>query len=448
MSTKNRENEAGLVGAVLKDPSKLDSLLDIIVPEDFDWRCYGWAWAAMKSLHERGLSVDTITVGDELDRANRLIEFQYAGEEGEMKWEGRGALSRLRDLGTPRAVFTYATNVKDYSAKRQLMNLLNTGADWTLNGRNATQIMKDLTQMMCGIKTFDGGAFEHTKTLSESISDVYDHVDRASRGEIKFVQTGYVDLDKILGGGMSAPDLITIAGRPGGGKTALLGSIAKNAASSGKRVFVFSLEMQNKQIAMRLIAQESGVSYDKQKSGNLQGDEWERFTNAVETLADEEKYPIVLNDLPNISISKIRQELRRIKDVDLVVIDYIQLGGVDGKYDRRDQEIGEITRGLKSIAKEFNIPVLAAAQLSREVEKRGDKRPILSDLRESGSLEQDSDIVAFIHKPDPLSNGTEIIVAKQRNGAVGSVELIYKPTLTRFESATLRIFNPNIMIEA
>lgn len=440
MATKNRENEAGLLGAILKDPSRLDALKDIIYPEDFEWQCYGWAWAAMLSLNERGLSVDSITVGDELDRKNKLDEFQYAGEEGEVTWRGRVAISKIRDLGVPRSAHTYASNVKDYSAKRMLNQLLSTGIDWANNGRNAHQIMLDIAKKMGDIKTFDGGAFEHTKTLAEAVSEAYDHTDKASRGEIKFITTGYKDLDKIFGGGMTAPDLITVAARPGQGKTALLVSIAKNAAAAGKRVIIFSLEMQNKQIAMRLIAQESGVSYDKQKSGNLEGDEWIKYTNAVETLANDENYPIVLNDLPDMSASKIRQEIRRVGNIDLAIIDYIQLGGVDGRYDRRDQEIGELTRGLKSIGKEFGIPILAAAQLSREVEKRKDSKPILSDLRESGSIENDSDIVAFINRPDPLTNNAEIIVAKQRNGAVGTVNLIYKPHLTRFEGAVTKIF--------
>lgn len=443
MATKSRENETGLIGSVLKDPSKLVDLLEIVCPEDFEWQCYGWAWKAMGSLVERGLSVDAITLGDELERKDKLADFQYAGDDGEITWTGRAAISKIRDVGVPRSAYTYAGNVKDYSAKRQLMNLWNTGADWTQNGRNAHQIMQDISKRMSEIKTFDGGAFEHTQTLAEAISDVYDHVDRASRGEIKSVKTGYKALDEILDGGMTAPDLLVVAGRPGQGKTALLVSIAKNVASFGKRAMIFSLEMQNKQVAMRLIAQESGISFGKQKSGKLEEEDWAKFTHAVEVLADQEKYPIVLNDLPDMSVSKIRQEIRRVKNVDLVIVDYIQLAGVDGKYDRRDLEIGEFTRGLKSIGKEFGVPVLAAAQLNRDTEKRQDKKPILSDLRESGSIENDADVVVFISRPDPLKNDAELVIAKHRNGKVGSVDLIYKPELTRFENASVKVFRPN-----
>lgn len=436
MATKNRENEAGLIGAVLKDPSKLEALVDIVNPEDFDWQCYGWAWGAMKSLHEHGLMVDTITVGDELERHDKLQSFKL----DDSSYVDRLALGFLRDQGEPRSVFTYAENVVDYAAKRALNELLVIGRNWAENGRKAQEIMLDLNIRMGQIKTFDGGAFNHTKTLAEAVSAAYDHTDKAARGEVNFVKTGYRDLDNLLGGGMSAPDLLVVAARPGKGKTALLGSIAKNAAVEKKCIFIFTLEMENSQIAMRLIAQESGVPYESQKNGKLREDEWPKYVHAVEVLADKEKYNIVLNDLPAISVSKIRQELRRVRKVDLVIIDYIQLGGVDGKYDRRDQEIGEITRGLKSIAKEFGVPILAAAQLSRDVEKRKDK-PVLSDLRESGSIENDADCVMFIHRDEGASdNGSEIIVAKHRNGAVGSVNLIYKPNLTRFESATTRVF--------
>lgn len=440
MAEYNLENEVGLLGSVMRDESIFAGLVEILEPTDFYWQSYSSAWSSMKSLHDRGMSIDVITVGDELKRDSKLDDFQYQNE-GTI-FSGRNALSKIREIGDPRSAWTYAAKVKDYSAKRNLELLLTTGIDWARNGRTANQIMMDMTKRMGEIKTFDSNAFEHTQSLAEAVSSAYDYTDRAARGEIDFVPTGFMDLDKLLAGGMTSPDLLVVAGRPGTGKTAFLVSVARNAALKGKKVTIFSLEMENKQIAMRLIAQEGGVSYDKQKSGQLSDMDWPKYTNAVETVAS---YPITLNDLPAISISKIRQELRRIKDVDLVMIDYIQLGGVDGKYDRRDQEIGELTRGLKSIAKEFQVPILAAAQLSREVEKRQEKKPILSDLRESGSIENDADIVMFIYRPDQYEkdsakqNVAEIIVGKHRNGQVGSIELIYRSSLTRFENAASRV---------
>lgn len=432
MATKNRENEASLIGSILKNSAGLEYLADIICPEDFDWQPYGWAWEAMLNLKGNGLSVDAVTVGDELERKDLLKDFQV---DGGNLWKDRNALSFLRDQGDPRSVLTYAHNVKDYSAKRQLDHLFKTGVYWAENGRNAVEIMQDIAKKMSEIKTFDGGAFEHTQTIAEAASKAYDHTGRASEGKIPFVQTGYVDLDKLLGGGMMASEFLIIAGRPGSGKTAFLGSVARNIALKKKRVAIFSLEMENKQIAMRLISQESGISFDKQKSGKLQDNEWPLYTNAVEKVAD---LPILLNDLSAISVSQVRQELRRMGQIDIAIFDYIQLGGVDGKYDRRDQEIGEISRGLKSITREFQIPVLAAAQLSRAVEQRTSKRPILSDLRESGSLEQDADVVMFIHRDDYKKNTTNILVEKQRNGPIGDVTLMYRSELTRFENASFR----------
>ena len=197
--------------------------------------------------------------------------------------------------------------------------------------------------------------------------------------------------------------------------------------------------MLNKQIAMRLIAMDSGVTYQKQKSGKLTDSDWPLYTNSVDKLSSPD-YGIVLNDLPEITISAMRRELRRIwadKPCDCIMVDYIQLQGADNDHERRDLQIGEITKGLKSISKEFNAPVIAGAQMSRAVEQRADRKPQLSDLRESGSIENDADVVAFLHRPDKDSKTqTELIFAKNRNGAVGTVDLIFLEALTKFQSAT------------
>lgn len=438
-NTSNRENEVALIGACLRDSSRFDALADVIQPEDFSWVPYSNAWQAMKDLRDAHLSVDTVTLGDELDRKGKLQEFMYDGHDSIM-WSGRAALSKIRESGDPRNVETYAQNVKDYSGKRQLLQIAQVMATWSQNGRRSADIIRDIQNRLDSIRTFDSKASRHTMTLAEAVSEAYDHTDNAAQGRIDFVATGYPDLDRLLGGGMTAPDLLILAARPGQGKTALLASIANNVIKAGRVPFIFSLEMLNRQIAMRLIAQESGVSFDKQKSGKLEDREWALYTNAIDNLSAGDKQ-MYLNDLPAISISRIRQELRRVKRFDVVMLDYIQLGGVDGKHDRRDQEIGEISRGLKSIAKEFEVPVLAAAQLNRAVEQRANKKPVLSDLRESGDLEQDADIVQFIYRPDDDQNKAELITAKHRNGPTGVVDLYYKPELTRFESASARIEN-------
>ena len=213
---------------------------------------------------------------------------------------------------------------------------------------------------------------------------------------------------------------------------------------------VFSLEMANEQIAMRLIARHSGVSYGRQLRGKMKDEDWPVYTNAIESL---ESLPIYLNDMPALSVRQTRQILRTLEakhgKMDLVIWDYLQLGTADEKTDTREQEVSRISRGLKMICKEFSVPMIACAQLSRAVEQRTDKRPVLSDLRESGSIEQDSDNVLFIYRPDQYEKDTskqnvaEIIVAKHRNGPVGSVELIFRSSLTKFENAMAKNFAPN-----
>lgn len=449
----SRESEAALIGAVLRNSSRFQEMYEIVKPDDFKWQCYGFAWRAMYDLFERGMGIDTITLGDELHRMDKLGDFMYAQVEGDaVAWKGRAALGKVRENGDPRNIEAYASRVKDYSGKRSLLKIFNEGATWAMNGRMAADIVTDITKLMSGVSTFDNKANIHTQSLAEAVSQAYDETDKAARGELVSIKTGYVDLDNILHG-MSGGDLLIVAARPGQGKTALLSSVVKNVAEDGKRVLVCTLEMQNKQIAMRLIAMESGISYDKQKSGGLEERDWPLYTNAVEKLADNELYKIILNDLPSIRPSQMRQEVRRaiaeLGGLDLLAVDYIGLAGSDGKYESRALEVSNITRALKGIAKEFDIPVLAAAQLSRAVEQRAEKRPILSDLKESGGLEENADVVMFIYRPDQYEKDTskqniaEIIVAKHRNGRVGSAELIYRSELTRFESAVSKRFNPN-----
>jgi replicative DNA helicase len=234
-----------------------------------------------------------------------------------------------------------------------------------------------------------------------------------------------------------------VAGRPGSGKTGFLLSVAKNAAQKHKKhVAVFSLEMSTQQLIQRLIAQETGINTQRLRSGKLDVDDWDKFTKAIGAL---EETVIFLDDTPAITPLQLRTKCRRLHlehRLDLVIIDYIQLMSSDTRTENRVQEVSYISRMLKVLARELNVPVLAAAQLSRAVEQRTDKRPVLSDLRESGSLEQDSDIVMFIHRPDALDkdeakqNAAEIIVAKHRNGPTHSgIDLVFRSNLTRFENA-------------
>jgi replicative DNA helicase len=282
--------------------------------------------------------------------------------------------------------------------------------------------------------------------IREVISDYYDRIDELAKHpeDVMGVPTGFIDLDRLLSG-LNPSDLLIVAGRPGQGKTGFLLSVAKNAALTHKKhVAIFSLEMSNEQVVQRLIAQETGIDSQRLRTGKLQESEWPLFTHAIEVFSDTKLF---LDDTPAITPLQLRTKCRRLHmeyGLDLVIIDYLQLMGGDTRNDNRVQEVSYISRNLKILARELNVPVLTAAQLSRAVEQRSDKRPVLSDLRESGSLEQDADIVMFIYRPDQYEKDTtkqnvaEIIVAKHRNGPVGSVEMIFRGALAKFENAATK----------
>ncbi|MDH3943703.1 MAG: replicative DNA helicase, partial [Anaerolineae bacterium] len=300
------------------------------------------------------------------------------------------------------------------------------------------------------------GASEHRLTsdlqsIQYVLSNYYDRIDEISQRdeEIFGVPTEFIDLDRLLGG-LQPSDLLIIAGRPGQGKTSFLMSAAKNAAQVHKKhVAIFSMEMSNEQLVQRLIAQETGIDSQRLRMGKLEDDEWPLFAQAIEVMGDTK---IFLDDTPAITPTQMRAKCRRLHmehRLDLIVVDYLQLMTGDHRNDNRVQEVSYISRNLKVLARELHVPVLAAAQLSRAVEQRSDKRPVLSDLRESGSLEQDADIVMFIYRQDQYDpetvkqNVAEIMVAKHRNGPVGSVELIFREKLAKFENAATRQFDPN-----
>jgi replicative DNA helicase len=283
-----------------------------------------------------------------------------------------------------------------------------------------------------------------TVPLSVAVSEAYDWTDAAAQGKVVGVPTGLFDLDRILGS-LIAGNVYIVAGRPGQGKTGLLLTIAKHAAQvNKKRVAIFSLEMSRLQVAQRLIAQEAEVDLQRIIQGKLLENEWPLYTQGVEVVAD---LSIVINDLSSININQIRQTARKIKangGLDLIIVDYIQLAGGDGgKYQNRELEVSAVSRGLKYLARELNVPILAAAQLSRAIEQRSVKTPILSDLRESGSLEQDAYAVIFIHVPEVEDNTIQLIVAKHRNGATGLCDLIIKKSFVKFENASTKIYQPN-----
>jgi replicative DNA helicase len=427
---KGRAEEAALIAACLRRPQIFQDMREIVTADNFDYAPYRDAWKSMAAMAERGDGIDPITLGDELFRVGRLNDW---GCHDDVNHTGRLALSFLREKGLPVNARTYAETVRDYANKRQIQEIMSMGAIWALNGRRSADILADLEKRLSAI-TVIGQAAKHTVTLVEAIKAASDDTDKASHGNNPFVLSGYPDLDRLLDG-FCPPDFTLIAGRPGSGKTALLASIVDNVMRKHKRVAFFSLEMDNKQVAMRLISMRSGVPFSKQRTGKMDDTEWTRYYAAIEDLSDS-GIKLYLNDLPAISPNRIRQELRRIGEVDLVVVDYLQLQRSDIKTDNRVLEVGYISRSMKEIAKEFCVPVISAAQLSRAGDARADKVPMLSDLRESGSLEQDADNVIFIHREDMESTSAKIVLAKHRNGPTGMCTLTYIGSKTRFESQT------------
>ena len=282
-------------------------------------------------------------------------------------------------------------------------------------------------------------------SLRTALTDAFAAIEKAAEraGSLSGVDTGYSDLNYYTGG-LQNSDMIILAARPSVGKTALALNLARNTAVKAKTpVLIFSLEMSVQQLSQRFLCAEARINSHSLRNGNLTAEDWERLVNWTEKLADA---AIFIDDTPSISILELRAKSRRAKmehDIGLIVIDYLQLMTTTGRTDNREQEIASVSRSLKALAKELNVPVLALAQLSRAVELRTDKKPQLSDLRESGSIEQDADVVMFLHRPgryndvdeegNSLENVAEIIIGKQRNGPTGTVELVWLPEYGRFE---------------
>lgn len=429
------DSERALIGCVLRGGrGTFEQAREIVKPEMFWSLSHQAVWNALEKIYEADLQIDVIILGDEMERMQAMGQLEQ--EWGNGVWSGRAYLADLRSSGDPRNVETYAEQVQDYHFKRFLLDFSGKTANWSANGRRAKNIISDIYAELGKLDVYTAED-EHTISISQGASEAYDWTDNAAQGKIVGVPTGLMDLDRILGTLING-NVYIIAGRPGMGKTGLLLSIARNAAKAKKRVGIFSLEMSRLQVSQRLIAQEAEIDLQGIIQGSLREEsEWTKFTHGVEIVAS---YPIVINDLSSININQIRHTARKIKakgGLDLLIIDYVQLAGNENKrFERRELEVSAVSHGLKHLANELNVPILAAAQLSRAVEQRASKRPILSDLRESGSLEQDAYVVIFVSKPDEESKQNIIIadVAKHRNGPTGECELLLHAPFVRFDN--------------
>ena len=435
----SREAEEAVIGAVLINPEAYYDVAQFLQAEDFYIHRLRWIWEAFTRLHEQRIPIDLLTVTEELDRMTQLAEIG-----------GPAYLTALvNQVPTSLHAEAYGKVIESHSIRRKMINAANQIASLAYNEESVIEnVMNESEKAVFNVS--ERRLRHDLQPISAVLSEYYDRIDELSRRdeEIFGVPTGFIDLDRLLAG-MQPSDLLIIAGRPAQGKTGFLLSAARNTALTHKKhVAIFSLEMSNEQVAQRLLAQETGIDSQRLRTGKLNEDEWPLFTHAIEVLSDTR---IFLDDTPAITPLQLRTKCRRLHmehRLDLILVDYLQLMGGDSRSENRVQEVSYISRNLKVLARELNVPVLAAAQLSRAVEQRADKRPVLSDLRESGSLEQDSDIVMFIYRPDQYEKDTvkqnvaEIIIAKHRNGPVGTIELIFRSSLAKFENAATRYDNP------
>lgn len=431
----SREAEEAVIGAILINPEVYYDVAHFLQNEDFYIHRHKWVWQAFTRLHEQRTPIDFLTVVEELDQHGQLEEVG-----------GPAYLTALiNSVPTSLHAEAYARIVEQFAVRRRMLEAANTIAKLAYKEEiGVDEAMNEAEKAIFGVS--ERRLTRDLQPIQQVLSEYYDRLDQLlQRSEGAYgVPTGFLDLDRLLGG-LQPSDFLIIAGRPATGKTAFMLSAAKNAAQIHKKhVAVFSLEMANEQLVQRLIAQETGIDTHRLRTGRLAEEDWPLFTQAVEVLSNTR---IFLDDTPGLTPLQLRTKARRLHmefRLDLVLVDYLQLMSGGMRMENRVQEVSYISRNLKMLARELNVPVLAAAQLSRAIEQRADKEPQLSDLRESGSLEQDADVVMFIHRPDLYEKDTlkrnlaGIKVAKHRNGPTGTVELVFRHNLAKFENAATR----------
>jgi replicative DNA helicase len=431
----SREAEEAVIGAILINPEAYYDVAQFLLADDFYIHRHRWVWDAFNRLHEQRTPIDFLTVTEELDQMEQLAEVG-----------GPAYLTALiNNVPTSLHAEAYGRVVEETAVRRRMLEAANQIAKMAYKeDTGIDEVMNAAEKAIFGVS--ERRLTRDLQPIQQVLSDYYDRIDYLMRrGEDTFgVPTGFIDLDRLLGG-MQPSDFLLIAGRPGMGKTAFMLSAAKNAAQTHKKhVAIFSLEMANEQVVQRLIAQETGIDTHHLRTGKLNEDEWPLFAHAIEVLGDTR---IFLDDTPGLTPLQLRTKCRRLHleyRIDLVLVDYLQLMSGGLRIENRVQEVSYISRNMKMLARELNVPVLAAAQLSRAIEQRADKEPQLSDLRESGSLEQDADVVMFIHRQDMYEKDTtrpnvaEIKISKHRNGPTGSIELIFRSGLAKFENAATR----------
>jgi replicative DNA helicase len=427
--TRQYGMELSVLGSILKNSKNLSQVLEVVDSLYFSWIPYRDIFESIVELHKDGFIIDSVTVGDALERKSKLDSLII---HDQMNMTGRSALLQIRQAGEPENSVAYAQVLANYYATSQILELVTKGASWISKGRMPYDVIDDLSKGLSLIKPWHPQTAGGTILFNEAIKKAVDQTEKASRGMSTFIQTGFPLLDRIMVG-LSAPDVTIVAARPGVGKTAFLCSILYSIMTHYKKtVAFFSLEMGSEQVAMRFISMDSGINFHKQRTGFMTKEEKIKYDDTIGNLTCN-NYSLFLNDIPRMTPNKIRRELRTMGKVDLLVLDYLQLASSDEKNEVRHLEVAAVSRGLKAIAKEFAIPVLVAAQLSRAgANRKGDESlPIMSDLAESGSLERDADNIIFLDRDNGESE-TTVYVAKQRNGGVGKFKMTYDGEKTMF----------------
>jgi replicative DNA helicase len=426
------EAEEAVLGSLLIDPDSLFEVTNFLRPDAFYRSQNRWIYEAMLSLSERRVPIDVVTLIEELRREEHLDEI--GGEPT--------VISLLNAVPTSINVEAYGKMVEAASIRRKLIQAAGAIAKLAFNEAEDINVVLDRSESTL-FSISEQRTNRDLKPLREIAGDYLERIEllRERGDEFIGIPTGFTDLDRMLSG-LNKSDLVIIAARPGMGKTALQNAIALNAAKRyDKRVAMFNLEMSGEQLVQRMIAAETRIDSQRLRRGDLADHEWAIFLEALGRLSESR---IFIDDTPSITPMQLRTKCRRLHaehGLDLVTIDYLQLMQAEHPSNNRVQEVSEISRELKGLARELDVPVVAAAQLSRAVEQRQNKRPMLSDLRDSGSIEQDADVVMFIYRDDYYNQETserpniaEVNVAKHRNGPTGSIDLFWHGQLATFRN--------------
>lgn len=428
------EAEQSILGGLMLDNAAWDKVADLVIAEDFYRKDHRLIFNAISLLAEDAQPCDVVTVSECLD--NR-------GELG-----AAGGLEYLATLAneTPGAanVRAYAKILRERATLRALISAGNeiSGNAYTTDGRSAGELVDEAERLVFQIAEKGSRGKAGFKALKQILPATVDRIDllHQSGGDVTGIPTGYTELDRMTAG-LQKGELVVIAGRPSMGKTTLAVNIAENAAIGAKvPTAIFSMEMPSEQLAFRMISSLGRVDQSHLRTGKFPDEDWSRINTAVQLMSDA---PIYIDDTPAMSPTEIRARARRLKrehGLGLIVLDYLQLMQVHGTTENRATEISEISRSLKALAKELEVPIIALSQLNRGVEQRTDKRPVMSDLRESGAIEQDADIIIFIYREEVYNQDTprkgiaDICIAKQRNGPIGDFPLTFIGRFTKFEN--------------